>query len=279
MKTKFLAILVTVLSLASCNSLVFEDRINCPRFLFFEIENGKDFHSYDPVYVTVYNHPEGRLLEDAVTTVGEVMGGEFYFQIKGEKAVKGYGIIGFDHQELQGDSEWVIPVGTDSDPLFRFSYVSETQEESFYVPVEFVKDYAHVTVRFVGMETFDSAGGQFPFEVFITGNTCGIEALSGRPIRGLFEYSPEEINYGKFEMNLPRQADRSLRLSLSGKPGVYDAPDYMVPFDLWAMLYDQCGLTWEEKDLPDIEVVVDYQEMSVAVSVTEWGEENLNYEF
>lgn len=279
MKSKFLARLIAVLSLASCRSLVLENRINCPRFLFFDLENGTDFHSYDNIYVTVYNHPEGRLLNNANTTVGEVLNREFYFEIKGEKAVKGYGIIGNKNQELQNDSEWIIPIGMDSDPLFRFSYVSETQEESFYVPVEFVKDYSHVVVRFVGMETFDSAEGQFPFEVFITSNTCGIEALSGKPIRGRFEYSPEEINYGKFEMNLPRQADRSLRLTLSGKPGVYDAPDYMVPFDLWAMLFDQWGVTWEEKNLPDIEVLIDYQEMKVEVMVTEWGEENLNYEF
>ena len=53
----------------------------------------------------------------------------------------------------------------------------------------------------------------------------------------------------------------------------------MVPFDLWAMLFDQWGVTWEEKNLPDIEVLIDYQEMKVEVSVTEWGEENLNYEF
>ena len=145
--------------------------------------------------------------------------------------------------------------------------------------MELVKDYSHVRLQFVGIESFLSAEGQFPFTVRITGNTCGIEALTGQPIRGAFEFEPEELNMGCFEFNLPRQADHTLRLELCAKPGVYDSPDFLNQLDLWALLKEQGGITWEEKNLPDVGLVVDYQEMSVAVNVTEWGQEILDYEF
>lgn len=271
--------LLAALSLVSCRNLVLEERILCPRFLVFLIENAGQFNSYDPLSVTVFNHPDGRFLDRDTTHIGAIQSQEFFFEIKGELAVKGFGLLGQDKGRLMGETEWSIPSGEQSDPLFRFSFTAPTQEEAFVVPVELVKDYSHVSLRFVGMESFASAQGQFPFEVCVTGNTCGIEALSGLPVRGPFEYRPIERNMGCFEFNLPRQADHSLRLQLIAKPGIYDAPDQLTQFNLWALLKEQGGITWEEKNLPDIQLVVDYQEMTVAVNVTEWGQESLNYDF
>lgn len=279
MKRFFITILSSALCLVSCRNLVLEDRILCPRFLVFLIENAGQFHSYDPLYVTVFNHPEGRFLDRDTTHVGAIVDQAFYFEVKGELAVRGFGLLGQDQGRLEGDSQWIIPQGRESDPLFRFSYTAPTQEEAFIVPVELVKDYAHVSLQFTGIESFVTAEGHFPFGVRVTGNTCGIEALTGQPVRGDFEYEPEEKNMGCFEFNLPRQADHTLRLELLAKPGLYDAPDQLVPFDLWALLKERGGITWEEKNLPDVELIVDYQEMSVSVNVTEWGQETLDYEF
>lgn len=279
MNKKILATLATGFLLVSCRSLVTEDRIQCPRFLFFNISNSDKFNSYDPPYVTVYSHPEGKFLERDTTTVGAINNNEFYFSIKGELAVKGYGMLGYKNSHIENDSDWIIPLGSDSDPLFRFDYTAATQEESFTVPVELVKEYCHVRLQFVNFETFESADGHFPFDIRISGNTCGIEALSGTPIRGRFECWPEEGMIGQYEFTLPRQADRTLRMELTGKAGVYDAPDVLLPFDLWSILHEKGGVTWEEKNLPDANLIINYQEKDISVSIVEWSRKNLDYNF
>lgn len=268
-----------LLVLGSCRSLVLEDRTPCPRFMFFDLLNGESFESYEQLFVTVYNYPEGRLLDRDTTTVRALDSQEFYMAIKGEEAVKGHGIMGLRHNRLENGVEWMIPIGTDSDPLFRFSFQAPTEVESFLVPVELVKDFAQIRVQFIGVESFSSAGGQFPFDVLVTGNTCGLDVLTGTPIRGRFEYAPQEGAIGHFAFTLPRQADHSLRMELYGRPGISRQQGLIDSFDLWAVLYEQGGISWDEKNLPDVNVVIDYKEMHVSVSICEWSQENLDYNF
>ena len=38
-------------------------------------------------------------------------------------------------------------------------------------------------------------------------------------------------------------------------------------------------MTWTEKNLPDVDIVIDYQEHTVNVSVSPWSQETINYEY
>lgn len=268
-----------LLPLVSCRALVLEDRLPCPRFMFFDLLNSELFDSYEDIRIAAYSYPEGLLLNTDTTSVRAVSLQEYYMPIRGQEAVMGYGVLGIRQNKLENDSQWIIPTGMESDPLFRFTYQVPTEQESFLVPVELVKDYAQVTVRFVGVESYTATGGQFPFDILITGNTRGIEVLTGTPIRGYFEFAPEETQIGIFHFRLPRQADHALRMELHGRPDIYEKSGLVQTIDLWAVLYEQGGVTWEEKNLPDMEVVIDYKEMEVAVRVSVWNQEDLNYQF
>lgn len=274
-----LAVGLALLSLVSCRSLVLEDRIQCPRFMFFDLLNSESFESFERVSVSVYSYPEGLLLGKDTTTVRAIDNLEFYMAIRGEEAVSGHGILGIKDNYLEGNHSWIIPEGSDADPFFRFTYLSATEPESFVVPVEVVKDHSKIGLQFVGMESFVSADGEFPFTVRITGNTCGMEIPSGNPVRGPFSCVPQELSIGRFFFFLPRQADHALRLELYGKPQLGELEGLLGVFDLWAILFEQGGITWLEKNLPDAEVTIDYKEMSVRVSVSDWGQERLDYNF
>lgn len=278
-KSRLFWALLAALQLVSCRSLILEDRFLCPRFLFFDIGNGENFETYERLQVSVFNHPAGDLLGRDTTTVLAVMDREFHFAVRKELAVKGFGILGARREQLEGDYAWTIPLGQDSDPLFRFAFTAPTEEESFLVYTELVKDHARVNLRFLGWESYASAEGAFPFKIIVTGNTCGIDALSGEPLRGAFECVPEEQMQGQFSLILPRQADHTLRMEVYGKEGVYERTGLVDVFDLWDILRQQGGITWEEKNLPDLEVTVDYQEMQVNVGVIEWQEQPLDYNF
>ena len=273
---KYLFILAAAAALASCRELVLEDRTQCPSFLFLEITNAGRFLDLDDIHATVYSHPKSSLIDERETTVKSIQDKETYFVVRGTGAVRGYGLLGYDRLIPQG-SEWTVPVGQDYPPLFRFHYLEPVRDESFIVPVEFVKDHCRVSLQFVGTETFPSSDGRFPFDIVVRGNTAGMNALTGVPVRGPFEYRPPEQTIGRFEFTLPRQADHKLLLELYGREGLHDRPGFADAFDLYDILRREGGITWTEKNIPDVDLLIDYQQMSVSVSITPWESSSLEY--
>ena len=273
----FLPILLLSAGLiVSCRSIVLENRIMCPSFLFFDVEECDLFPQYSTVFTTVYAHPEGRLLDEAGTSVKYIDEGLFFFTVRGTAAVKGYGLMGQEGL-LRDGSVWTVPLGRDYVPLFRFGYMAAVEEESFTVPVEFTKEYSHVTVQYLGADTFDQAGGRFPFYITVRGNTSGIDALAGVPQRGPFEVTPEETGIGHFEFTLPRQADHDLVLEMYAREGLYQYRDFQTSYNLYDLLLDKGGITWTEKNLPDLYIEIDFEETTVNVGVYPWGEQELQY--
>ncbi len=269
-------ILALSLLLASCRAVVLEDRTMCPSFLFFDVADASRLQQYARVFATVYAHPEERLMDEAGTSIGYIDDRLFFFTVRGTAAVKGYGLMGQEGL-IRNGSEWTVPIGSDYTPLFRFGYLAEVQEESFTVPVEFTKEYAHVTVQYLGAETFEHAGGRFPFYITVRGNTCGIDALTGVPVRGPFQVTPQETGIGHFEFTLPRQADKDLVLEMYAREGLYEYRDFQTSYNLYEILRDKGGITWTEKNLPDLNIQIDFEETTVNVGVFPWGEHELQY--
>lgn len=275
---KIVLITLAALSLISCRSLVLEDRTACPSFVFFNIVNGDIFNGYDRVFTTIYSDPKGVLIDEGTPSVDEIQDLKFHFEVRSTPSVKGYGLIGNGNLNHDG-SKWMSPLGQDYAPLFRFQYCEPVQEESFIIPVEFVKDYCHVTVQFVGYESFHTPNGEFPFYIIVRGNTNGIDALNGEPLRGPYEYSPEEMKEtGHFEFNIPRLADEFLSLELYGKEGVFDETGHLRTFDLNEEIRNSGGIDWKQKNLPDIEIVINFVRWEVSMSIDPWEESVLNYE-
>lgn len=277
MKRLFI-ILAAALSLVSCRKWVLEDRTACPSFLFFDITNADSFGPYDKVYTNVYAHPRGQFIDEAESTVNGINDKDLYFTVRSTEYVKGYGLMGYEALMRDGET-YTLPLGENYPALFRYTYEDVVKEESFVVPVEFVKDYAKVTVEFVGYQTFTVTGGKFPFDVVVKGNTNGINAMTGIPVRGAYEVRPEEQTEGLYEFNLPRQADSQLIMEIYGRPAFPELEGHERTFNLYDILYEQGGVTWREKNLPDIRIVIDYQETTVAVFVTPWDKSNLHYEY
>lgn len=275
---RLLAILTLLLGASSCRGLIVEDRLECPSFLFFEVANPDRFEPYQTVYTTVCSHPAGNLISSGSPSLGSIQDKAFYVEVRSTEAVKGYGMLGGGKGiEYRGD-EWLIPIGCQSDSLYRFSYVANVRPDTFTIPVEFVKEHAKITVQFVGMEPYTSTGGLFPFDILVRANTCGIDALTGLPVKGAFEYRPPETTIGRFEFILPRLADNHLILEVYGREHIYKWPGFINSYDLYQMLLTQGGVTWREKSLPDIYVEIDFQETDVLVKVDPWQKDNLQFD-
>lgn len=280
MKKSLLILAAALLGLVSCRSIILEERDGCPSFLFFRIDNESAFQLYERIHVGLFRYPEENLMAADTTSVSEIAGRSFYFDIRNTPAVEGYGLLGYRHCVNESGTLWRVPVGAQYDSLFRFSYRVPVERESFTVPVEFTKEHVKVTLRFIGADAFaSSTGGRFPFDVVVRGNTCGMDALTGIPVRGPFEYRPREEGMGCFHFILPRILDHDLALELYGRPGVAVQEGHTDTFDLWKLLLEKGGITWQEKNLPDVEIVLDYRDFDVKVNVQPWGSQDIHFEF
>ena len=249
-----------------------EDRAACPSLLYFQVFNAGAFPNRDRVHVSAFRYPdEDRLCSDT-TTIRELEGRSFCLLISRADAVNGSGVLGYRRCHLEGKSRWTVEPGNSFDSLFRFSYLSPVAPESFTVPVEFVKEYSRVTLQF-------PIGGPFPFDVRVRSNTCGLDAVTGTPLEGLFTCEAVERSPGVFEFLLPRQADDALTLELYGRPGRYPTEGLVHRFDLGTILRESGGITWQEKNLPDVLVGIDFLEYDIQVQVKPWENEIIEYAY
>lgn len=277
MKRLFLIILIGFL-FTSCRSWILENRTNCPSFLFFDIENAESFKEYDRIHICAHDNVTDVLLASDTTVIRTVQSKEFYLAVKKSEAAKGFGVLGFDKCKIVNSSDWVVEPGEEYDPIFHFDYTVPARDESVIVPVELVKDHSRVHVKFVNFDSFTSADGAFPFYIVVKSNTCGLDALTGVPVKGEFMFQPEEFVAGEFKFILPRQADRSLSLELWAEPGKYVDEGLIREFNLWGMLNEQADISWDAKNLPDIYLEIDYIESKFDVTVSDW-DERLDFEF
>lgn len=279
MKTR-IPLLGAVGLLLSCQSLVLENRIECPSLLLFDIENADSFDGVNPVHMVAYSQTEKSFLSAETTVVNDIQDQSFYLQVKKLDKITGYGIMGFEGATKEEGFRWVVDEGSNYIPLFRFAYEKvPSKEESILMPVEFVKDFCRVTIHFTYPDRNGTSGGPVPFRLSIIGNTVGIDASTGIPVKGKFRYEPREEEGGIFRLIVPRQADDSLTLQLYGIPELGEEEGLAGSFNLWGLFREQPGFSWEAKNLADVSLEFDYTEAKFTISVAEWEKgDNLVYE-
>ena len=263
--------LTEALFLGGCRKLVLEDRTDCPAFLFFDIENADRFDQADYVHVAAYRYPDGTFLSADTTSVMHTQDRTFCLEIKKSETVSGFGVLGFAGLRQDGTA-WVADYGKQYAPLWRFSYRSEGLTESYLIPVEAVKDYSAVTVRFNDADAFPGTYGAFPYRIVVKSNTIGIQALDGSPVKGVFCYEPPEKGVGEYTFFVPRQFDRGLHIEVWNKEGIAGKSSSLAAdFLLWTILKIRKDFSWSAKNLPDLLVEIDMTEASFKLHVVDWN--------
>jgi len=272
---KLLLILGAALPLFSCRSLVLEDRAGCPSYLFFDVKEENDPSIITQVHVTAFRQEDNSFMAQDTTTLRAMKDRTFYLPVHKTEGVEGYGMLGFSQMRKSGPMQWTVQEGQDGDPLYRFHYNASALEEEVLIPVRLEKDHSKIEIRFLHFEGFADPGGAFPFRICITGNTCGIDALSGVPVLGEFRYVPSEEGAGVFRFIAPRQGDHSLTME------VYSIKDgeLLDQFRLWDFFRERVKFSWEQPILPDFKLYIDYSESVFHISVQEWmPEDTLEFE-
>lgn len=249
---------------ASCKDLVFEDRTDCPCFVYFDVQESQTLPSDEPVCVRIMDGETGLLLATDTVSVEKMDRRSYYLPVKKTPDAHVYGAAGFGKSRADG-TVWTVPLGSDADSLYLFRTVVDASGEETTAPVVMTKEHSKVTVRYIIEE-----GREFPYSIVVAGNTAGIDILTGEPVEGQFRYTPEESAPGVFSFIAPRQADQSLALEMWAKPGLSAEEGHVDDLVLWAVLSEIKGFDWSMENLPDINIELDYVRSFMTVTVGDW---------
>ena len=154
-----------------------------------------------------------------------------------------------------------IPLGRQADELYGHSAGVNTNAEFAYDKVTLQKQFAtvHLTMELPeGCTTF-------PYDVLVSGNTCGWDIKTLRGIEGRFEYKPSRRGFNEYEFRVPRQADNSLRVDLLDWGELVDSVKI-------GELIALSGYDWSKPSLDDINLDVNFTDSFVKISITGWDQ-------
>lgn len=261
---------ILLVVLTSCRNWVLEDRTLCPALLCFDIANAASFDRADYIHVMAFHYPEDVLLGKDTATVNSIQEREYYLKVRRSETVYGYGVAGFSRCHLEKDTQWVVDQGADFGPLWRFDFRTSASDEQYLIPVEMVKDHCNIEVFFKEYDMFPGTDGHFPYSVFVKSNTCGINALTGEPVKGTFYYEPKESPGGTFKFTVPRQFDRSLVIEVYNTEEYHGNTDHVATFNVWNWAHAMEDFSWKDKNLADLSIVIEMASGRYEVSVLPW---------
>lgn len=272
MTIRKLIVLLAVPVLVSCRQLVLENRNDCPAFVFFERPGDCPLGSKEQVSLMVLDAKTLEELASDKPLIKEIDADDYYLTISKRPEIVSIGVAGVRMSSLKG-TRLELPEGNQGDPIYRFSKREPLIDETAHVPLIMTKEFSRVLVR------FKSEDGVFPYDVVVSGNTCGIDLVTGRPIEGTFRFVPIESTPGVFLFTVPRQADYSLSLELWAGPGSKVGKEgHVDDLILWNALQNIEGFSWAMENLPDLTVEIDYVKASVTVLVNDWDlSSTINY--
>ncbi|MCQ2141308.1 MAG: hypothetical protein MJY83_03055 [Bacteroidales bacterium] len=279
-----LVLLIGILS--SCS--VKENRWICPCHLILKAQNPADLSREGSIVLTVFEGGEKELSqafswrsirdEDYTATVS-----------KGEKNMS---IIMNKERSFIVGTELRIKEGEEADSLWASSVRASCTEDVCTIPVEPRKQHACVHLVMTGYKASD-----YPFDLRVCGNTCGLDLLSLKPIEGSFWFDAS-ISHKRAEEFKP---EVRRQMAKSGFDSIWDSAEvkytFMLPrqtYDdgagLYLNLYDKstatsnykpinislgniiskAGYDWSDADLKDIFISLDFISSEGQVRVMDW---------
>lgn len=241
---RVLGSIIGVFLLISCS--VKEVRDSCPCLLVLDLTECREMPPSEAMLL-IYDS-EGGIWEDNVSLAGHTE-----YSVYVPKTML-HLRMWYGDDGLASEDGMEIPIGQDCPEIYMYDVDILARGETVKDTVRMRKNHCVMQIRTEG-------GGDFPFDMKVTGNTSGYDC-TGNPLEGRFECTPSGDG-DSFMVVLPRQTDDMLMLhvnddGVSGKS-----------FALGQYL-SACGYDWSAPDLDDVSVTIDYALTEVRVLVNGW---------
>lgn len=237
-----LILATAVLTLASCS--VKENRMDCPCTLDLSLAGGDDA-------IVILSMWDSGLRHSCALSV-DIGFDRHYVKIpRGNFRMSA--CCGLSH-DLPDDGRLILCRGEEMDRLYAGNQRLEALSDSVSCNIRMHKQYALVNVKVLCF-----GEKELPDPVILTGNVCGMDMLSLKPVEGEFEFGMHPI-FGEYcRACVPRQTDNSLKMELDGL-GTVALGRYIA----------ECGYDWTAEDLADVEVVIDLIDSVLEIKVAGW---------
>ena len=271
-------LLPVLLAAASCS--VLEDRDPCPCRLSLTVSGpGGQQERSAPIVLSVQEPDRSLLRREGLPLSVFDRQTPYRIEVPKRQQLAVSGVFGLSGNLAPDAREIRIPEGHAADSLWFFSERVDTQRETLDLPVRLRKEYAGIEIAFA--EAIDNPEGTFPYFIRLRGESSGLDLFSGAPLHGAFSCRPRELAPGVYQSTLPRQRPTdSLVLELwpreSGK-AEDEGPADRISLD--AFIAETRGFSWQDEDLKDLEILIDYARAQLQIIVRDWDSETDPYFF
>lgn len=229
-----------------------EDRTACPCRVFLDMDGiDKDKVEYASVFLA---GSADFIFRDSVDS--QDFSADYHVDVpRGEITLwVSYGV----GKEGVGPDGIIVTAGTEFPEIYMHHSQLDASGESVREKIDLNKSYCKITLCL-------NTDGGIPYQLELNGNVNGYCA-DGTLSRGDFRYLMEVGEDGTCEVSVPRQSDNSLRLEVSDDTGnvrVFALGEYI----------SASGYDWNEPDLRDLTVGLDYALTNVTVIMEGWDNE------
>lgn len=148
----------------------------------------------------------------------------------------------------------LIPLGSDCPVVYGCTQDIDAGSD-VTVPLQLHKQFCTINILF--------KEGPLPScEYSVTGSVCGYDVF-GQEVPGDFGYTLRPGSDGRCSVRVPRQADNSLRLRITGD-------GYVVRIFAIGEYIAQSGYDWTAEDLEDIDLTVSFTSATAAFEIDMW---------
>lgn len=257
-----LAAVSFLVSLQSCRSLVFENRIDCPSYL-----------------TVVLSQTEGVVSSDAVFTVrvigdskgyDEQLTGSRYSSPEGvtfgvTKGMASVGVIvGNERSTVNPDDSRIItPEGEMADPIYGFKDRLLCMEERVYDYVVLNKEHVNLYLILKNSDEMPSV------QLELVCGWSGIDLMSQRPLAGDFHHVMEHVSGDNYFSRVTRQGDSEMHIDMWKVDSEGNREELVSMFPVGELALRQ-GFDWSKPSLDDLYITIDFARGDFTVSVTPW---------
>lgn len=243
-------ILLALLIISSCT--VKEDRTNCPCWLLMSVKENTGICKN----MTFTAWTTGKEKEEEIDLVKNP---ETYETTVPKGFITTCLYTGINRGEILG-SEYHIKLGDDADSLYSYSKEVDCTRETARDTVILKKNFARIYLKAAAVE-----GEEYPYTLVVRSNICGMNLITDEPISGKFEKKLKLSDQHMTVFTLPRQAANNYSLVID----IYKDKEIVYTVPLGEQIHE-LEYDWEEKNLKDIYLGVDYAEASVEISIQGW---------
>lgn len=248
----------------SCS--IWEERLLCPCLLSIRLEKDCGLSGSRELDLCLYSEAGSVLLDREGLVLSDLRGSGLPEIEVPKGQVRAGGVIGLRNGKRSANGTRVsIPAGLPADSLFLVIGSTDATYETAVIPVRVRKDYSAIEIRFVLMEGAD-APAECPYYLYLRSYTAGVDLRDGTPLPGRFHCLPEEYAPGVFRSTLPRQrTPEDLVLEVREKEGPHELLD-----EIQLNAFLPADFSWQDEDLKDIRLRIDYAHARLEVSVGDW---------